>query len=192
MADTGLLYCQNEFDKERYEELSELSQQLMSAILSTPIDVITNSFSPVKDYPTPMVDVRGFILNTQNEILLVQEKSDMRWSIPGGWADIGLSPTENVLKEIHEESGLLAEVVRLLAVYDKKNHAHPPQTHYVYKLIFHCKALTTHLNVSHDINQASWFPIHQLPPLSTDRILETQLHELYNLVVNKSSHVSCD
>lgn len=110
MADTGLLYCQNEFDKERYEELSELSQQLMSAILSTPIDVITNSFSPVKDYPTPMVDVRGFILNTQNEILLVQEKSDMRWSIPGGWADIGLSPTENVLKEIHEESGLLAVV----------------------------------------------------------------------------------
>ena len=96
----------------------------MASIMDAPVEKLKNTQLPVLDYPTPQVDVRGFILNENDDILLVQEKSDKKWALPGGWADIGLSPSENVIKEVKEESGLEVEVIKLLAVYDKKCHPH--------------------------------------------------------------------
>ncbi len=181
MADTGLHYADNEFDKERYAELLEISFQLMASIMDAPVEKLKNTQLPVLDYPTPQVDVRGFILNENDDILLVQEKSDKKWALPGGWADIGLSPSENVIKEVKEESGLEVEVIKLLAVYDKKCHPHPPQPHYVYKIMFLCNVVGGELKVSHDINDVNWFSVDDLPELSEDRNLKSQIRELYRL-----------
>lgn len=183
MADTGLLFTKDAYDKERYQELLQISNELFQISSGEELAVIENYFSATTDYPTPKVDVRGFLLNDKNEVLLVQEKSDKKWTIPGGWCEIGLTPKENIKKEMLEETGLQVEVGDLLAVFDKKCYPHPPQPHYVYKLIYKCKPTNgVELNPNFEILDAKFISMDQLPELSTDRILEEQLHLLFEKV----------
>lgn len=192
LADTGLAYARNGYEVERNQELIDLSNELMATITDQPIEIFDNYYLPPKEYPTPKVDVRGLLINEKGEILMVKEKMDGRWAIPGGWADIGYTPSESVIKEIEEETGLQSKVERLLAVYDKRCHPHPPQPYYVYKLMFLCKATGGELKGSFDIEEARWFAIDDLPPLSKDRILKSQIEELYQLAQNKNLHVVFD
>lgn len=89
LADTGLVYAEDEYDRERYVELREISLKLLSNVSNQPLTILNDFFMPEKDYPTVKVDVRGFVLNERNEILLAKERVDGKWTIPGGWADIG-------------------------------------------------------------------------------------------------------
>src|SRR5579875_3473669 len=166
LSDIGLLYCQNDYDMDRYQELQSISIELMNVVTEQPVGTLQNLFQPIDDYPTPKVDVRALVLNEQNQILLVRESMDGLWALPGGWAEIGLSPTEVAVKECKEESGLTVVPKRLLAVFDKRCHPHPPQPHYVYKLIFHCKATTTELNKGFDVLNVGYFDMDKLPKLS--------------------------
>lgn len=178
LADAGLVYAADDYDRDRYESLQQLSYEMMGLLSGQPIGRIGDFFNKEKDYPTPKVDVRGVVLNDREEILLVKETADGRWSLPGGWGEIGFSPTEAIRKEIREETGLEADVVRLLAVYDKKCHPYPPQPFYVYKLVFLCSAEGT-LDPCFEIDEAGWFPVDRLPPVSEDRILPDQIRELH-------------
>lgn len=175
LADGGLVYSENQYDIERFEEMRSLSLELMSEVSNQTLKSLKDFYMPVTDYPTPKVDVRGFIFNKNKEILLVKESIDGKWSLPGGWGDVGFTPSEVVVKEIQEETGLNAKVIRLLAVYDKKCHPHPPEPYYVYKLVFLCKVTTENINTSFDIEDARYFPVSELPPLSENRILSTQI-----------------
>ncbi len=192
LADTGLVYAENEYDRERYEELKKIGLDLMAHVANKPLGVFDDFFMPVIDYPTAKVDVRGFVLNDSNEILMVRESEDGKWTIPGGWADVGYSPSEVVIKEIQEETGLQSRVERLLAVYDKRCHAHPPQPFYIYKLIFLCTATGGKLSHGFDMEGAAFFSIDALPPLSKDRILESQLKQLFNMVMKNEQMVYFD
>lgn len=192
LADTGLVYSENVYDQDRYSELLKISLQLMGHISGNSISDLQHFFLPVKDYPTVKVDVRAFVLNENNELLMAQESIDQKWSIPGGWADIGDSPSEAVLKEIKEETGLDAKVERLLAVYDKRCHQHPPQPFYIYKLIFLCQITGGDLRPGFDMKGAQFFSLTDLPPLSQDRILKTQLEQLYTLSQKKDALVYFD
>lgn len=191
LAETGLVYAQNDYDRERYEALLEISLKMTGLLSGQEATFIGNFFLQQKDYPTPKVDVRGVLLNEAGEILLVKESIDGRWSLPGGWGEIGYSPTEGIIKEIKEETGMDAEVVRLLAVYDKKCHPYPPQPFYVYKFIFFCRA-TGDMNPCFEIEEARWFPIDRLPPLSEDRILPDQVRELYAQAISGDERVVVD
>ncbi|RXG13784.1 ADP-ribose pyrophosphatase YjhB (NUDIX family) [Leeuwenhoekiella aestuarii] len=181
LAEAGLVFNKENYDAERYEELRSLALEMMSIVSDKPVDQLKDFFLPEQDYPTAKVDVRGLILNDQNQVLLVQETVDHKWTLPGGWADVGLTPAENVLKEIEEETGFKAEVIRLLAVLDKRNYPHPPQTHYVYKLCFLCKIQEGSFDPNFDIGGVDWFDMHKLPELSADRILEEQLVKLVKI-----------
>ena len=192
LSDTGLIYAQNEYEKERYEELRSISIRLLGIVSNEPFSSLNNFFMPNKDYPTPKVDIRGFVLNKTKEILLVKEKIDGKWSLPGGWADIGFSPLEVIKKEIIEETGLSSIVLRLLAIYDKKFHPHPPQPFYVYKLVFLCEILSGEINTSFDIDEARYFNIRSLPELSEDRILKSQIEQLYQKTINGDQTVYFD
>ena len=182
LAEAGLVFNKENYDAERYEELRSLALEMMSIVSNKPVDQLKDFFLPEQDYPTAKVDVRGLILNDQNQVLLVQETVDHKWTLPGGWADVGLTPAENVLKEIEEETGFKAEVIRLLAVLDKRNYPHPPQTHYVYKLCFLCKIQEGSFDPNFDIGGVDWFDMNTLPELSADRILEEQLVKLVKIV----------
>ncbi len=179
LADTGLLYGENAYDRERYEEIKEITLELMQECTAGNLPHVKELFALPKDYPTAKVDIRALILSDDGEqVLLVQELLDGRWSVPGGWADIGYSAIENLVKECSEETGLDVRPLRLLAVYDKKMHAHPPQAFYVYKLIFHCQVTGGALQKGFDVKDIGYFPLNDLPPLSTDRILPEQIEQL--------------
>lgn len=192
LADTGLVYADDEYHRERYEELRAISLQLLSHMSSQPLRVLHDFFMPEKDYPTVKVDVRGFVLNSANEILMAKEQVDGKWTIPGGWADIGYSPSEVVVKEIEEETGLNCIVDRLLAVYDKRMHMHPPQPFYVYKLIFLCRIQSGTLKHGFDMDGAKFFNIADLPNLSEDRILDAQIQQLFTMVIDNNTNVYFD
>lgn len=180
IANIGLLYCKDEYGKERYKELKEIALASTAKLANKSVEAVTNYYDKVVDYPTPKIDVRAFIVNEAKELLLVQERADGKWTLPGGWADVGDTASESVLKEVREETGLTATVSRLLAVFDKKKHPHPPQPFYVYKMVFLCE-VTGGWNFvkAFDVLNTGFFSIDALPELSEDRILASQLKTLY-------------
>ena len=183
LADIGLLYSNNDYDKERYLELREISFRLLHRISDHSIENLKDHFPLVSDYPTAKVDIRGLVLSSNKEILLVKESADGKWSLPGGWADIGFSPKEVIVKEFKEETGLEVIPLKLLAVFDKKMHQHPPQPFYVYKLAVYCEAVSTEIIKGFDVLDVQYFTIDNLPDLSADRILKSQIELLYNKVL---------
>ena len=186
IADIGLLYSKDHFDRGRYHELKEIGETIIQNELNVSPDVMETLYAACVDYPTPKVDVRALVLNDQKEILMVQEKSDSRWSLPGGWADIGKTPSEIAIQEVREETGLLVSCKCLSGVFDKRKHAHPPQPWYVYKLVFYCEAEPSDmvLQPAFDVLDVAWFAIDALPPLSTDRILASQIEVIYANIRN--------
>lgn len=180
-ADIGLLYCQSPYDRERYEAIRQTSLRLMEMIGPDDLAAIEHSFLPPADYPTAKVDLRALILSDDNEVLLVKESADGRWALPGGWADVGASAAENIVKECREEAGLEVTASRLLAVFDKAKHAHPPQAAYVYKMVFLCRPAGGQLQKGFDVLDIGYFPLQQLPPLSKDRILASQIETVCRL-----------
>ena len=192
IADTGLVYAEEPYDIERYEELKDISLKLMAHLSNEPFSKLESFFLPQLDYPTPKVDVRGLIINEDDEILMAQEGVDDKWTIPGGWADIGNTPREVVIKEIQEETGIEAEVVRLIAIYDKQRHKHPAEPYYIYKLMFLCKATGGKLAPGFDMKGAAYFSLDALPELSKERILESQLKQLFSMAKEGSHEVYVD
>ena len=189
IADTGLLYCKNEYDKERYTELQEMAHKLLG---QTSAETIQTIFPAATDYPTAKVDIRGLVLSDKKEILLARESADGKWSLPGGWADVGSSPKETVIKEVKEETGLDVTVKALLAVFDKRFHAHPPQPFYVYKFVFLCVPISTVLQKGFDVLDVQYFSINDLPELSEDRILKSQIQLVYEKAVRSDFTVYFD
>jgi ADP-ribose pyrophosphatase YjhB (NUDIX family) len=193
IADTGLLYNTNDYDRERYTELLEISHELMSGLIDQPVEVVKDFYASNKDYPTPKVDIRGLVLNPAGEILMVKEMADGKWTLPGGWADIGYSPAEVIVKELQEEAGLAVKATRLLAVFDKKCHPHPAQPYYVYKFGLLCEVVgEVNLQKGFDILAVGWFPPDDLPPLSEDRILKSQIELLVKIATLPGSSTYFD
>lgn len=152
-------------------------------------DNIKSFFDECIDYPTPKVDIRALVINKEKKILMVQEKSDNCWSLPGGWADIGKTPSEVAVKEVYEEARLQVRCKFLSVVYDKSMHSHPPQPYYVYKMVFYCEPDSTDeriLKPAFGVSAVSWFSIDALPPLSTDRILACQIQAAYDNITKQN------
>jgi ADP-ribose pyrophosphatase YjhB (NUDIX family) len=192
IADIGLLYSSNDYDRERYLEIKEISFNLLHAATGHEVESIRERFPLGKDYPTAKVDVRGLLLSPQKKILLVKESADQKWSLPGGWADVGFSPKEVIIKEFKEETGFDIIPEKLLAVFDKKMHEHPPQLFYVYKLVFFCTPISTEILKGFDVLDVDYFDVEHLPPLSEDRILKSQIRLLYNKIMSSSFEAYVD
>lgn len=184
IADVGLLYCSNEYDRERYLDIRNMSYRMLSGLSGHAMEELELTFPIAKDYPTAKVDIRGLVLSPDRKILLVKESADGRWSLPGGWADVGYSPAETVVKEVKEETGLEVKAERLLAVFDKRKHAHPPEPFYVYKLFFYCTVTASEIKKGFDVLDVQYFSIDNLPPLSEVRILKSQLELVYQKVIS--------
>ncbi|CAZ95481.1 NUDIX hydrolase [Zobellia galactanivorans] len=192
LAETGLVYAEDEYNRERYTELKQLALELLASVADKPLSVLDDFYMPVTDYPTPKVDVRGLVLNEKNQILMAKESVDGKWTIPGGWAEVGYSPSACIMKEIEEETGLITNVVRLMAVYDKQSHPHPPQPFYVYKLCFLCRLSGGKLIPGFDMRGAAFFDIDDLPEISKDRILVSQLKQLHAMAIENKTEVYFD
>ena len=131
-------------------------------------------------------------MSRDDKILLVREKSDGKWTLPGGWIDVHDSPRQAVEKEILEESGFVARAQRLLAVYDKQHHAHPPDLFHCYKLFFLCEIESGAPQTGLETDGVDFFAPDELPPLSLQRILPEQIRHLYNRVKNDNRETEFD
>jgi len=175
-----------------------LHAQRLQAIAQAGLTWATNAYDLERyaGYQTPKVDVRAVVFRGENEILMVREKVDHnRWTVPGGWADVGYTPTEVAVKEVREEAGLVVKPGRLLALLDKRKHLHPAQPWYVYKIFIRCELVGG--DMVHDTTEtagAGWF--HQeeaaMLELSTDRLTTGQLDMLFQFAANPEMAVRCD
>ncbi len=179
LAQTGLTFAQDPYDIERYQELREISLEMLSAVDDQDPGQIVRLFESERGYATPKVDVRGAVIR-EGKILLVRETSDGRWALPGGWADVNASPRENVEKEILEESGYQAKVIKLAAVYDRLKHPHEPaHPFHIYKLFFLCALTGGTASGSIETSEVGFFAEDELPELSRGRVLESQIKRMF-------------
>lgn len=132
IAQAGLTYSTDVFDRERFEMIRDMSVEMMAYQTHEKQSVIRDLFANEVGYATPKVDVRAVIFKNDC-ILLVKEKADGKWSLPGCWGDVGLTPSEVAVQEVREEAGFDVKAHKLLAVFDKKCHPHPPSPYHVYK-----------------------------------------------------------
>jgi ADP-ribose pyrophosphatase YjhB (NUDIX family) len=179
LAEIGLEYSEIPYDIERYEELQQISLQLLEQISSIPIKKIIPVIQEKNGYKTPKVDVRAVVFNEKDQILLIQEKADQCWAMPGGWADIGFSPAEVAEKECMEEAGLKVKAFRILAIMDKQKQQMPPAFEYVYKIFLLCEKLGDHISTGTETMDVGWFNQNDIPELSQPRNTENQIEMMF-------------
>lgn len=179
IAQTGLAYTRDGFDRERYERVRELAASLMAEGSGSEPERILELFRQDLGYATPKVDVRGAAF-VDGRILMVREVSDGLWTLPGGWADVNQSAAECVAREIEEESGFKASVVKLAAIWDyrKQGHLsrHPAS---IYKVFFICQITGGAARSSNETSAIEFFARDALPPLSPGRVTATQIARMF-------------
>ena len=177
LAQDGLTFAANPYDVDRYRQVSRLATDLLAALSGRPADELATELGRDSGYATPKVDVRGAIFDDQQRVLLMQEKTDARWSLPGGWADPGDSPSSAVTREILEETGYHSSAVKLIACWDREIQQNPPPLAvHVYKLFFLCRPDgTVQPPAALETLDVGWFAIGELPPLSLGRVNHRQL-----------------
>ncbi|UZW66684.1 NUDIX hydrolase [Priestia flexa] len=181
IAQAGLTYSKDMYDIERFEMIRDLSIEMMAKQTGTPQKVVKELFANETGYATPKVDVRAVIFKG-NKILMVKEKLDDYWALPGGWADIGLTAKEVAVKEVREEAGYNVQPIKLLAVLDKKCHPHPPSPYHVYKLFIQCEITGGSGESGMETSDVGFFAEDELPPLSVERNTESQIKQMFDCV----------
>lgn len=193
IASTGLNFTESEFDRERYEEIAEIATQMLADLSDKPLNQIEELFPSFgKSYATPMVDVRAAIIRDER-ILLVKEKLDGLWTLPGGYADVGLSAGENAIKEVHEESGLEVAVHRLIGVFHKAKHAYRQDPRDFYKFYFLCNETTEQEPIiGPETTDVGFFSMSSLPPLSLGRSIQQHIEFAFDFHKNPDQPVIFD
>jgi ADP-ribose pyrophosphatase YjhB (NUDIX family) len=173
----GLAYTKNEYDVERYKRLLEINAEIIENQSELNKEAVLESFSMQAGYATPKIDVRGAVVR-DGKILLVQEKADGRWAMPGGWGDLGDAPASMVAREVWEESGFTVKVDKLIGVYDA-NRIQPFEFYHAYKLIFLCSITGGERTTSIETLAVDFFDLNNLPPLSEARTNKKMLDEVF-------------
>lgn len=178
LAQTGLHYTQSDYERERYNEVAQIAAELIGNTGHYSAPQIRELWQMEQGYTTPKLDVRGAMFRG-NEVLLVRERMDGKWTVPGGFADINEWPSLSVLKEIEQESGYTARVLKLAAVHDRNQHNYPPFMFHIWKLLFVCEITGGEARISNETDAVEFFALDALPELSTGRITAAQIQLLH-------------
>lgn len=170
IGQAGISYSTDPYDRERFARILEVAGEVLQ------------SSSPLRDfewpaevgYLTPKVDVRAVVFRG-NEVLLIREAVSGLWTLPGGWADVNLSPAENAEKECREESGYEVKALKVTSLVDRDRAGYPSHLHAIYKIYFLCELRGGEARTSHESDEVRFFPIDHLPPLDPHR---TQAEEI--------------
>jgi ADP-ribose pyrophosphatase YjhB (NUDIX family) len=186
IAQTGMHFSSDDnqpedgkiFDHQRYSRLLEISTEIFTSHTDIPKLKLLKNFLSERGYATPKIDVRAAIFES-NHILLVQEKVDHCWSMPGGWADVNEVPSKMIEREILEESGLIAKAEKVVGIYDANHDREPLTVYHAYKIVYLCRQVDGSLRGSDETITARFFPIDQLPPFSGTRTDERHVKEAF-------------
>jgi ADP-ribose pyrophosphatase YjhB (NUDIX family) len=177
LAQDGLTYGADAYDLDRYQQISQLAAELLAALSGRPAGELALALGRDSGYATPKIDVRGAVFDDAERVLMMREKTDGRWSLPGGWADPGDSPSSAVTREILEETGYHSSAVKLIACWDREVQGNPPPLPvHVYKLFFLCRRNgIVQPPAALETLDVGWFDVQAPPPLSLGRINQRQL-----------------
>jgi ADP-ribose pyrophosphatase YjhB (NUDIX family) len=176
LARTGLHFCRDEYDRERYEQVEAIAAELLATGAGLTPGELRRDWARETGYVTPKVEVRGAVFRADDgRVLLVREAVDGLWTLPGGWADVNDSPSGAVRKEIEQEAGLRTRVVKLAALYDRNAHGHPASIHHSWKAFFLCEVEGGELRGSYETDAVGWFDPFDPPPMSLGRCTPAQV-----------------
>jgi ADP-ribose pyrophosphatase YjhB (NUDIX family) len=177
LSQSGLTYAADEYNRERYRRLSEIAAEILGSHMEWPVQALLQDFLRQPGYATPKVDVRGAVVR-DSKLLLVQERSDKLWCMPGGWADVGALPSKMVEREVWEESGFRVKAEKIIGVYDANRDGVPMDFYHAYKVVFLCNIVGGEPRSSHETLSVGFFPFDELPALSQNRTNQRHLNEL--------------
>lgn len=178
IAQIGLTFNRDPYDRVRYERIRELSAALIAQGSGHDPRSLLAAFRAESGYATPKVDVRAAAF-ADARVLLVREVSDGFWTLPGGWADVNESPAESAVREVAEESGFEARAVKLAAVYDYRKSNRPQHLDSIYKLFFICELTGGSARPSIETSDVAFFARHELPALSVGRATAAQIERMF-------------
>lgn len=185
LAQTGNTYAENEWQRERYERLFEIAAEIIQSKTNTPLDEIVKDFRFQKGYATPKIDVRGAVFH-DDKILLVKERLDGGWTMPGGWVDVGDTPSASVEREVLEESGYRVKAMKVIGVYDT-NRVKPYVFYHAFKIVFLCKILGGESQTSNETSAVDFFLLDQVPNhFSGDRTKHRHILDAFTAMNNSS------
>ena len=178
LAQSGLHFTPEEYDRERYREVADIAAQLLALDSGRSVDELRAMWAAETGYATPKIDVRGVVFR-DDRVLLVRERIDGKWTVPGGWADVNDPPAHSVEKEIEQESGYTARATKVAAVWDRNKHDHPPFLFHTWKVFFLCELTGGEPRTSYETTGVDFFALDALPDLSTGRSTAAQIRRMY-------------
>ncbi|HLA97569.1 MAG TPA: NUDIX hydrolase [Anaerolineales bacterium] len=183
LAQTGSHYAENEYQKERYLRLIEIAAEIMSAYSSVDQERILKLYLSQQGYATPRVDVRGAVFR-DDKLLMVRERQDGGWTLPGGWADVGDVPSQAAEREVLEEAGFRVKAKRVIGVYDA-NRSGPLELFHAFKVVFLCELLGGEPSPSQETSEVSFFGVDEIPQfLSGERTKPKHIADAFALLYN--------
>jgi ADP-ribose pyrophosphatase YjhB (NUDIX family) len=192
ISQIGRAYSKDAYDLERYDQLTKIAHAMFARLADVPVSRIDDLFVPERGYATPKVDLRAGVF-CEDKVLLVKERTDGRWSLPGGWADVCESPRQGMEREVFEETGYAVRVIQLVAVRDHALHGYQSKhAFHIYKMFFLCEFVGGDPIPGFDIEETGFFSTDALPPLSLGRILPEDIAYLYARRTGNGIDIYCD
>jgi len=174
IAQAGLAYGENQYDLDRYQQIRTLSVEILHEYTEISHEKIRDIFASETGYQTPKVDIRASVFK-DNKILLVREKIDGAWALPGGWADVNSSVGESAVRECIEEAGAHVKPRRIIAIHQADKHYDFPYPYTIYKIFVECELIENNFTDNTETLEAGFFPFDSLPPLSVERNTPEQI-----------------
>ncbi len=193
LAETGQHFTKNPFDRERYGEIADMARSMLADLGQVPVSRIEGLIGEhAAGYATPSIDIRGAVIRDQR-ILLVRERSDGKWAMPGGFADIGHSPAENIEREVQEEAGLHVRARHLYALRHKARHSYPADARDFYKVFFLCDEVeATHPVAGAETTDVAFFAADDLPELSLTRTIQSDILTAFKVAASDNPTAEFD
>ncbi|MDP4224546.1 MAG: NUDIX hydrolase [Bacteroidota bacterium] len=168
IAQAGLTFGENQYDRDRYQQIRNLSVEILHEYTGISHEKVRDLFASETGYQTPKVDIRASVFK-DDKILMVREKIDGSWSLPGGWADVNTSVSEGAVRECLEEAGAKVRPKRIIAIHVANRHCDFLYPYTIYKIIVECELVELSFMKNTETLEAGFFPIDDLPQLSTER-----------------------
>lgn len=173
LAQAGLTYGKDIYDKERYGRIRDISAEMMALKTDISIEKVKDLFCNEIGYQTPKLDTRAAII--ENEKILLVRENNGKWSLPGGWVDVNVSVKENIIKETKEEAGLDVKVDKIIAVQDRAKHNLPVYAYGVCKIFALCTVIGGKFADNIETTDFQYFSENEIPELATEKNNEEQI-----------------
>jgi ADP-ribose pyrophosphatase YjhB (NUDIX family) len=178
LSQTGLHFAENHYQRERFSRLIEIAADIISVHSDLDQAELVKIFNDQIGYATPRIDVRGAVFQN-GKLLLVRERADGGWTMPGGWSDVGDFPSTAVEREVLEESGFEVSAQRVIGVYDA-NRTGPLEVFHAFKIVFLCGILGGEPRISNETSQVGFFSRDDIPEfLSGERTRQRHIEDAF-------------